>query len=72
MQRSALLLAAETGASLPTVKKWIEDPDTVTKVHDYALRAAAKALKLEDAIADHRRTLGAVALGDEQATGTEG
>lgn len=66
MQRSALLLAAETGASLPTVKKWIEDPETVTKVHDYALRAASKALKLEQGIEEHRASCGT------QATGTEG
>lgn len=53
-------LAAETGASLPTIRKWLEDPSSVTRPNAYALAAGAKRLRI------------VVERAPELATGTEG
>lgn len=40
-------LSIETGASMRTVARWIDDANSVSRVFDYAITAGMKALKLE-------------------------
>ena len=48
MSRSEILrLSAETGVSIPTVKKWLADQSDVQTAIAYALRAGCRVLKLD-------------------------
>ena len=69
MQRLIHQLALETGASVPTIRKWLADPGSVGPVHQYALSAAAENMELGDRVLTVRNDLVDRA---SQATGTEG
>jgi hypothetical protein len=40
-------LAGETGISVPTIRKWLDDPASVTRGAAYALEQGARKLRLD-------------------------
>lgn len=48
-------LAGETGCSLPTIRKWLRDPDSVHLTIDYALRIGTGQLGIADEVDDLSR-----------------
>lgn len=45
-ERNCLRLSKETGASVRTVRRWLAEPSGVSRPVAYALRAAARALRI--------------------------
>ncbi len=54
MKKLIYQLAAETGMSIPTIRRWIVSPDSVTRPHDYALTAAVGNIGVADELAAAR------------------